>query len=86
MHNTDEDTGYATKIGVNMPGLSMDGELISRPVPATKMGQAPDTQHRTIPSIGNILADYLESSSGVADLSRVDDVTLVSSAGFSCGE
>ena len=24
----------------------MDGELISRPVPATKTGQAPNTQHR----------------------------------------
>ena len=45
------------KIGVNMPGLSMDGELISRPVPATKTGQAPNTQHRAAPSIGNILSD-----------------------------
>ena len=58
------------KIGVNMPGLSLDGELISRPVPqiiyrlyilgilsmpvlATKTGQAPNTQHRAAPSIGN---------------------------------
>ena len=74
------------KIGVNMPGLSMDGELISRPLHATKTGQAPNTQHRAVPSIGNILADYLESSSSIADLSRVGDVTLVSSAGFSRGE
>ena len=64
----------------------MDGELISHPVPPTKTGQAPNTQHRAAPSIGNILAGYLESSSGVADLSQVGDVTLVSSAGFSCGE
>ena len=28
------------KIGVNMPALSMDEELISCPVPATKTGQA----------------------------------------------
>ena len=55
------------KNGVNMPGLSMDGELILRPVPATKTRQAPSTQHRATPSIGNILSDYLESSSGVAD-------------------
>ena len=39
------------KIGVNMPGLSMDGELISHPVPATKVGQAPSRQHRATPSI-----------------------------------
>ena len=64
----------------------MDRELISRPAPATKTGQAPNTQHRAAPSIGNILAGYLESSSGVTDLSQVGDVTLVSSAGFSCGE
>ena len=69
-----------------MPGLSMDGELISRPVPATKTGQAPNTQHRAAPSKGNILADYLESLSGIADLSRVGDVTRISSAGFSRGE
>ena len=64
----------------------MDGVLISPPVPATKTGQAPNTQYRTVPSIGNILADYLECSSGIADLSRVGDVTLVSGAGFSRGE
>ena len=65
----------------------MDGELISHPVPPTKTGQAPNTQHRAAPSIGNIkfLADYLESSSGVTDLSWVGDVTLVSSTGFSRG-
>ena len=34
------------KIGVNMPGLSMDRELISCPVPAMKVGQAPNRQHR----------------------------------------
>ena len=39
------------KIGVNMPGLSMYGELISRPVPATKTGQAPSRQYRAPPSI-----------------------------------
>ena len=55
------------KIGVNMSGLSMYGELISHPVPATKTGQAPSRQHRATPSIGNILAIYLESSSGMAD-------------------
>ena len=64
----------------------MDGEPILRPVPATKTGQAPNTQHRAVPSIGNILADYLESLSGVANLSRVGDFTLISSAGFSRGE
>ena len=74
------------KIGVKYARLINDGELISRPVPATKTRQAPNTQHRAAPSIENILADYLESSSGVADLSRVGDVTLVSSAGFSRGE
>ena len=39
------------KIGVNMPGLSMYGELISHPVPATKTGQAPSRQYRAPPSI-----------------------------------
>ena len=39
------------KIGVNMPGLSMYGELILHPVPATKTGQAPSRQHRATPSL-----------------------------------
>jgi len=80
------------KIGVNTPGLSMNGELISRPVlvPATNKGQAPSKQRRATPSIRsirNILAVYLETLPGVAAYKRgVGDVTLVSSAGFSCGE
>ena len=52
------------KIGVNMPGLSMYGELISRPVPAMKTGQAPSRQYRATLRTWNILAVYLESSSG----------------------
>ena len=75
------------KIGVNMPGLSMDGELISRPVPATKTGQAPNTQHRAAPSIGNnfsLTSWNLRLASPT--FLRVGDVTLVSSAGFSHGE
>ena len=39
------------KIGVNIPGLSMYGELISRPVPATRTGQAPSRQYRATPRI-----------------------------------
>ena len=45
----------------------MYGELISRPVPATKTGQTPNRQYRATPSVLNILAVYLVSSSGVAD-------------------
>ena len=55
------------KIGVNMPGLSMYKKLISHLVPATKTGQAPSRQYRATPTIWNILAVYLESSSGIAD-------------------
>ena len=51
----------------------MYGELISRPVPATKTGQAPSRQYRTTPSVLNILAVYLVSSSGVADPSLTSE-------------
>ena len=44
----------------------MYGELISRPVPSTKTGQAPSRQCRATPSVLNILVVYLVSSSGVA--------------------
>ena len=66
------------KIGVNMPGLSMYGELISRPVPATKTGQAPSRQYRATPSIWSILAVYLVSSSGVADPSLTSEGSVMS--------
>ena len=56
----------------------MFGELISHLVPATKMKQAPSTQHRATPRIGNILADYLESSSGVANLSFTSEESAMS--------
>ena len=39
------------KVGVNIQGLSMYGEMILCPVPATKRGQAPSRQHRATPSI-----------------------------------
>ena len=64
----------------------MDGELISHPVPATKTGKHPTHSIRAAPSIGNILANYLESSPGIADLLQVGDVTLVFHTGFSRGE
>ena len=51
------------------------GELIciSRPVPATKTGQGPSRQYRTTPSVLNIQAVYLVSSSGVADPSLTSE-------------
>ena len=55
------------KVSVNMPGLSIYGELISHNVPAMKSGQVPSRQHKATPSISNILAVYLESLYGVAD-------------------
>ena len=69
------------------------GELISRPVPATKMGQAPSGQYRATPSVLNILAIYLVSSSGVADPSLTSEglamslPSLGSAVGsrFTCG-
>ena len=51
----------------------MYGELISRPVPATKTGQAPSRQYRATPSVVNILAVYLVFSSGVADPSLTSE-------------
>jgi len=58
---------------LNMPGLSMYEELISRPVSATKTGQAPSRQYRGTLRIWNILAVYLESSSCVADPSLTSE-------------
>ena len=49
------------------------GELILRPVPATKTGQASSRQYRAIPSVLNILAVYLVSSSGVTDPSLTSE-------------
>ena len=66
------------KVGVNMPGLSMDRELILHPVPATKTGEEPSRQHRATPRIWNILAVYLESSSGVPDLSLTNEGSAMS--------
>ena len=63
------------KIGVNMPGLSIYGELIS---PAMKTGQAPSRQYKATPSIWKILAIYLESSSGVADPSHASEGSAMS--------
>ena len=50
-----------------MPNMSthLYGELISRPVPATKTGQAPSRQYRVTPSVLNILAVYLVSLPGL---------------------
>ena len=58
------------KIGINM---SAHRELISRPVPATKTGQAPSRQYRATPSVLNILVVYLVPSSGVADPSLTSE-------------
>ena len=55
----------------------MYGELISRPVPATKTGQAPSRQYRATQSVLNILAVYLVSSSGVADPSLTSEESAV---------
>ena len=52
---------------------SMYGELISRPVPTTKTGQAPSRQYRTTLNVLNILAIYLVSLSGVADPSLTSE-------------
>ena len=49
------------------------GELILRPVPATKTGQAPSRQYRATPSVLNLLAVYLVSSSGVTDPSLTSE-------------
>ena len=60
------DTAMLWKIGVNMPGLSMYGELISHLVPATNMGQEPSRQLRATPSIWN--NSFLPGiSTGIAD-------------------
>ena len=71
----------------------MYGELISRPVPATKTGQAPSRQYRATPSVLNILVVYLVSSSGVAipsltsEGSAMSPPSLGSAVGsrFTCG-
>ena len=70
------------KIGVNMPGPSMYGELISCPVPATNKGQAPSRQLRATPSVWNILAIYLESLSGMADPSLTSEGSAMSLSSF----
>ena len=75
------------KIGVNMPGLSMYGELISRlvHVPVTKMEQAPSRQHRGTPSIRNISClpgNFVWHRRPFAYKRGVSDVTPVSSSGF----
>ena len=69
------------------------GELILRPVPATKTGQTPSRQYRATPSVSNILAVYLVSSSGVTDPSLTSEglamslPSLSSAVGsrFTCG-
>ena len=66
------------KSGINMPGLTMYGEMTSRPIPATKTGQAPRRQHRATPSVWNILAIYLESSSGFTDPSLTSNRLVMS--------
>ena len=71
----------------------MYGELISRPVPATKTGQAPSRQYKATPSVLNILAIYLVSSSGVADPSLTSEEPAMSlpslgsavGSGVTCG-
>ena len=78
---------------LNYVSSSRYGELISRPVPATKTGQAPSRQYRATPSVLNILAIYLVSSSGVADPSLTSEglamslPSLGSAVGnrFTCG-
>ena len=66
----------------------MYGELISRPVPATKTGQAPSRQYRATPSVLNILAIYLVSSSDVANPLLTSEGSAMSPivSGLSCGE
>ena len=60
-------------------------ELISRPVPATKTGQAPSRQYRATPTVLNILAVYLVSY--VADPSFTSEGPAMSTvSGLSCGE
>ena len=75
MHNTDLDAGYAS---VNMSVHQRCGELISRPVPATKTGQALSRQYRATPSALNILGVYLVPSSGVADPSLTSEGSAMS--------
>ena len=75
MHNTDLDAGYAS---VNMSVHQRCGELISRPVPATKTGQALSRQYRATPSALNILGVYLVPSSGVADPSLTSEGSALS--------
>ena len=43
--------GHRICYGKLVLGISMYGELISRPVPATKTGQAPSRQYRAIPRV-----------------------------------
>ena len=47
-------------------------------IPATKTGQAPSRQLKATPSIWNVLAVYLESSSGVADPSLTSEGSVIS--------
>ena len=75
MHNMDVDTGYARCVNVSS---SRYGELILRPVPATKTGQAPSRQYRATPSVLHILAVYLVSPSGVADPSLTSEGLVMS--------
>ena len=60
-------------------------QLISHPVPATKAGQAPSRQYRATPSVLNILAVYLVSSSGVADPWSEGSAMSLSSLGSAVG-
>ena len=93
MHNMDVDAGYALGNWCKYVSSSMCGELISRPVPPTKTGQAPSRQYRATPSVLNILAIYLVSSSGVADPSLTSEgsamplpsLGLAVGSGVTCG-